>query len=287
MSRPLLAAFALPLALLAVPASAQTPVFQDAQDGAQDSAAQDSSLFAADPLEARRQDFCIQMLDGFPNDDPVVSYSFFKLAQDMGADTDAPTLAMIDRYSGAAVASDTPVMDVLEQVADPVLRQAQPAEALSGAAHIIHFASACEGFLAGQVDSLLAFDPTLADVEFNALITEDALYLRQLVSEALSRLGADTDPDHRATFAAYTTSLLAQRGAMEFATFEAGVEEVERVFLVDLDGRLARSNDLINGAMNREVMADAQGLVDDLNRQEELARRQRRQFILIRILTGA
>ena len=56
--------------------------------------------------------------------------------------------------------------------------------------------------------------------------------------------------------------------------------------MVDLDGRLARSNDLINSEINRETLGDAVTLSDDLDEAEREKRKQSGLLTLFRILNG-
>jgi len=94
----------------------------------------------------------------------------------------------------------------------------------------------------------------LTNPELNTAIAEDALFLRQIMSESLTRLGADKDASWSTASAAYSKSLVSQRDAVEFSAFETDIAELETLFMEDLDGRLARSNDVINSEMDREVL---------------------------------
>ena len=148
-------------------------------------------------------------------------------------------------------------MEVIEDVANPVLRQAAPEIIVSSMNHMIGFAVDCEIFISGQMESLQAFDATLLNPEFNAVITEDALYLRQILTESLDGVGATEDAQWGWVAETYSTSLIAQRDALEFAAFEADIAELETLFMNDLDGRLKRSNDTINAEMDREILGDS------------------------------
>ena len=80
--------------------------------------------------------------------------------------------------------------------------------------------------------------------------------------------------------------MVLQRDAVEFAAFETDIAELETLFMDDLDGRLARSNDVINSEMDREVLGDAIQLANDLNESAKERARQERLFRLLRLFGG-
>jgi len=235
---------------------------------------------------AANQEACIEIMAAFPDNGHVPRYQFFRLAQEIGTDATPAFRGAIREYGQGSVAPDTPIADIIEGIANPVLRQAAPAIAVAQMAHLIEFSQNCDTFVAGQAGSLEAFDPTLANAEFNAVIAEDALFLRQVLADVLYRLEADQDPVYGPSIIAYAASLVEMRDNIEFAAFDSEVEELETLFMEDLDGRLARSNDIINGEMNNEALANAIALSDDLNdAARELQERQARET-LYRILFG-
>lgn len=254
-------------------------------------------IYASDNFETTRstiqaapsQDFCITVMAGFPQDDGTKAsltprYQFYKLVQHMaiGA-TDAFNAAM-DYYTVDDIDPNTPAIDIIEAIANPVLRQAAPELAIANMAHLIDFAQVCETYIDGQITSLSAFDATLADDDL--VIQEDALYLRQILSDSLSRLGADDHPEHSLATQSYLGSLIVARDNIEFASFETELEELEALYMTDLDGRLARSNDMINSEINRETLGDAVSLADDMNQQARRRQKDEQIRTLFRILTG-
>ena len=54
----------------------------------------------------------------------------------------------------------------------------------------------------------------------------------------------------------------------------------------DLDGRLARSNDVINSEMDREILGDSIQLSDDMTDAARERARQERLYRLLRIFGG-
>lgn len=243
-------------------------------------------LADARPVAAQNQDRCITQMAEFPTDDPTARYQFFKLVSDVAYGADGDTRALFDHYGQPAVRAGTPVLSVIEDIANPVLRQAAPEIIVSSMNYLVDFAVACDVYITGQTDSLLAFDGTLANPDLNTAIAEDALFLRQILSESLSRLGADGDIKWANAASSYSRSLVAQRDAVEYAAFETDIAELETLFMDDLDGRLARSNDVINSEMDREILGDAIQLSDDMNEAAKERARQERLYRLLRLFGG-
>jgi hypothetical protein len=255
------------------------PTFAYASD---DSATKISSV----PVAAQNQDRCIAQMSDFPTDDPTARYQFLRLVSDVGFGADVETRQLFNHYGQPRVEIGTPVLSVIEDIANPVLRQAAPEIVVASMNHLVDFAQTCDVYITGQTESLTAFDPTLANPELNTAIAEDALFLRQILSESLSRLGADSDPIWAGATRAYSRSLITQRDSVEFAAFESEIAELETLFMDDLDGRLARSNDVINSEMDREILGDSVQLSNDMNEAAMKQARQDRLYRLLRIFGG-
>jgi len=243
-------------------------------------------LAEARPVAADNQTRCIAQMAEFPTDDPTARYQFFQLISDTAYGADDQTRALFDHYGQPAVEPGTPVLSVIEDIANPVLRQAAPQVVVSSMNYLVDFASVCDVYITGQTDSLLAFDGSLANPELNSMIAEDALFLRQILSESLSRLGADGDAVWANAARQYSRSLVAQRDAVEFAAFETDIAELESLYMDDLDGRLARSNDVINSEMDREILGDAIQVSDDMSKAAMKRAKQERLYRLVRIFGG-
>jgi len=185
----------------------------------------------------------------FPTDDPTARYQFFKLVTDVAYGADDQTDALFAHYGAEEVAEDTPVLATIEDIANPVLRQAAPAFIVSNMKYLVDFVQSCDVYIMGQTKSLVAYDPNLAKPEFNAVVTEDALFLRQILSESLQRLGAEDDP-------------------------------------VWADVRLAKSNQTINAEIDRDVLKDAIALSNEMTETAEERSKQESLRRLIRIFTG-
>jgi len=243
-------------------------------------------LVDARPVAAQNQDRCIEQMAEFPTDDPTARYQFFKLVSDVAYGADEDTRSLFDHYGQPSIEVGTPVLSVIEDIANPVLRQAAPEITVSSMNYLVDFALACDVYITGQTDSLVAFDATLANPELNTAIAEDALFLRQILSESLSRLGADTDAVWANSARNYSRSLVTQRDAVEYAAFETDIAELETLFMEDLDGRLARSNDVINSEMDREILGDSIQLSNDMNEAAMKQARQERLYRLLRLFGG-
>ena len=235
---------------------------------------------------AANQEACIEIMAAFPDNGHVPRYQFFRLAQEIGTDATPGFRAAIREYGEGSVAPETPIADIIEGIANPVLRQAAPSIAVAQMAHLIEFSRNCDTFIAGQASSLEAFDPSLANAEFNAVIAEDALFLRQVLADVLYRLEADQDAVFGPAITDYAASLVAMRDNIEFAAFDSEIAELETLFMDDLDGRLARSNDIINGEMDNEALGDAITLSDDLNTGAREQQERQARETLYRILYG-
>lgn len=231
-------------------------------------------------------DFCINTMSGFPTDDQEARYQFFRLTEEMARGATPEFRNALSQYGEDQVSPHTPMLTVIEEIANPVLRQAAPEITIGNMSHVIDFASVCEPFITGQINSLKAYNPALTDADFNAVITEDALFLRQILSDSMYRLGANEDPIHSFAVAQYASSLVTTRDEMEFSTFEAELDDLEALYMTDLDGRLKRSNDMINEEMDREVLGDAVALSDSMNEAEKRKAKERQLYTLIRILGG-
>ena len=230
------------------------------------------------------QEFCITVMSGFPDDGHLARYQFFRLTEEMAKGASPDFMRAVDAYGDGSVSADTPILDVIEEIANPVLRQAAPELTVANMEHLIDFAQRCDSYLSGQIDSLLAFDSTLSDSDL--VIGEDALFLRQVLSDSLFRLGAPTDPEHSFAVTQYAGSLVTMRDNIEYAAYESEVDDLETLFMADLDGRLARSNDLINSEMDRDIVGDSTALSDDLNDAEETKRKMSALETLAKILNG-
>lgn len=228
------------------------------------------------------QDFCISVITGFPNDDQVARYQFFKLTDELAEDAGADFKQTLTAYQDEPLPTDIPVLEVIELIANPVLRQAAPEVVVASMYHLIDFKQKCDPYVGGQIASLKAFDSSL--INSDIVIAEDALYLRQILLDSLSRLGAETDETHRVAMLNYSEALVRSRDAIEFQAYEDDVSDIESLFMEDLDGRLAKSNDIINNEIDREILGDAITISDDLI--EDLKRKQKEEDLrtLARIL---
>jgi len=235
-------------------------------------------------LSPEQSEQCITMMSGFPDDSPESRYVFFRLAQELAKDVTPELSTLMAQYmvenETRRLPADTPMLDVIEDIADPVLRQAAPEQTVAGMAHIAYFNALCGQFVQGQVDSLLAFNPDLNAT--NIAIREDALYLRQILAESLDRLGASQNMAAQA----YALSLVIERDDIEYIGFEDEIGELETLFMGDLDTKLARSNDAVNEGMDVDAFQDAVTLANDMNDQAREQAKGERLWTLVRILGG-
>lgn len=228
------------------------------------------------------QEYCINVMSGFPNDDIVPRYQFFKLTTDLAIDATPRFQAALSMFGDGIVNPATPIVEVIEIIANPVLRQAAPELIISHTAHLIDFSNRCSLYVDGQINSLQAFDAKLSNDD--RVIAEDALFLRQVLSDSLFRLTANTDPVHGPAVQAYADTLIRARDNIEFQDYASNVEDLEALFMTDLDGRLARSNDVINNELNRETLGNAVTLSKDMNKASKEQADRQSILTLLRIL---
>lgn len=248
----------------------------------EDALASGERAISAAPIQEK----CITVMNGFPDNGHETRYQFFKLTQALAQDVDPTFRSAIDFYGDYNVTPDTPIMDVIENIANPVYRQAAPEITIGNMGYLIDFAIDCDSYLTGQIESLEAFDYNLTQSDFETVIGEDALFMRQILSDSLYRMGGQEHEIFGPSVRAYADNLVRSRDTIEFASFESQMASLESVYMNDLDGRLARSNDVINNEMDREALAYALEITNDLNEQAKLESKRKSMKILQLILGG-
>lgn len=267
----------------AVPAAVAEPVIaSEPAFTLQDALASGERARSAEPVQEK----CITIMNGFPNSGHEGRYQFFKLTRALADDVDPMMRSAIDFYGDSNVTYQTPVVEVIENIANPVYRQAAPEITIGNMGYLIDFALDCESYLTGQIESLEAFDNNLTQADFDVVIGEDALFMKQILSDSLFRLGGQSHEIFGPYVQAYANNLVRARNNVEYASFDAQLANLEAVYMNDLDGRLARSNDVINNEMDREAFANALEIANDLNEQAKLQTKQRALQTLSRILNG-
>lgn len=261
----------------ATPAIPAEPAFS-----LQDALASGERAITAEPIQEK----CITIMNGFPDAGHEPRYQFFKLTQQLTNDVTPTMRAAIDFYGDSFITPETPVIEVIENIANPVYRQAAPEITIGNMGYLIDFALDCESYLDGQISSLEAFDSNLNSADFHTVIGEDALFMRQILSDSLFRLGANEHEIFGPPVLAYADQMVRARDAVEFASFESQMANLEASFMSDLDGRLARSNDVINNEMDREQLAHALEVTKDLNEHAKLESKRKQIQTLAKILGG-
>ncbi|MEL6661449.1 MAG: hypothetical protein AAFO57_01505 [Pseudomonadota bacterium] len=213
-------------------------------------------------------------------------HQFYVLVREAGRGANNGFLEALDAFGAQQISRETPVLQVVEDTANPVLLQAAPAATVSQMAYLIGFSNECADLLEGQIVALEATSPGLASGTYKQAIGEDAMFLRSMLLDALYRLNADSDPRHGQAIAAYQRDLVDQRDDIEFAAFDAELAALEDEFAGDLDRRL----DLANTAVGENAEAvDAKGAaavaraLSDVQRAEA---NQRMARILAEVLNG-
>lgn len=229
-------------------------------------------------------DFCIAMMSGFPEISLEDRHQFYALIRALAHGADPAFIEAMEAYGEGEVSPDTPVVQVIEAIANPVMLQAAPQATIAQTAHLIRFGTECSVFLDGQITSLEAVNPALADGRGTLTIGEDALYLRSLLLDAMYRLSADTDPQHGGAIAAYQRDLVRQRDGIEFAAFDAEIADIEAMATGDLEDRLDRANAALESGMDTENVQRAADLSDMLTKAQREESQRRVAQVLIDIL---
>jgi len=209
-------------------------------------------------------------------------YQFFRLTQYLAEDVSPELRSVFVEYGDQNIAANTPILEIIEDMANPVLRQAAPEIVTAYMGQLIKFSDVCGPYISGQVDSLRAFNSTFE--EGDVVIREDALYLRQILSDSLFRLEANQDVIYGTAVGDYAAALVKTRDDIEYTAFVDDINDLESLYLDDLDGRLARSNDIINQEVDREVLGDSVALSDSMNKDLKRKAKQERIYTLSRIL---
>lgn len=201
-------------------------------------------------------EFCIDQMTALSDGTLEGRHKLFVLVREAGRGADPAFLAALEDFQAGEVDRETPVLQVVEDIANPVLLQAAPGVTVSQMGFLISFSAECSLFLDGQIDALEATSPGLANGVYKQAIGEDAMFLRSMLLDALYRLNADGDAEHGQTIAAYQRDLVRQRDDIEFAAFDAQLAALEDEFASDLDERL----DLSNTTVGQNAQAvDARG----------------------------
>ncbi|MEM6499615.1 MAG: hypothetical protein AAF709_23195 [Pseudomonadota bacterium] len=230
------------------------------------------------------QDTCLTQMSGFPVDDPAGRYQFFVLTETVGQDVGMDTLDAMKHFGQPALPNDVAMVEVIEAIANPVMLQAQPSATVAQTVSLIEFSQNCAPYIRGQIDSLTVIEPSYSDPTFNMTIQEDALYLRQMAGEALARLDAHNDPVFGVSVSQYDVALLNMRNEIEFTAFESELDDLEGLYMADLDQKLALVNDQINEEMDREVLDSSIAISDDMSKASDEERKRRMLQTLFTIL---
>ncbi|MEO0816818.1 MAG: hypothetical protein AAFX86_05860 [Pseudomonadota bacterium] len=202
-------------------------------------------------------------------------HQLFVLVREAGRGADDDVLAALEAYGAGTVDPETPILQVVEDIANPVLLQAAPNATVGQMAHLIRFSRECDVILDGQIKALEATSPDLASGTYKQAIGEDAMFLRSMLLDALYRLNADRDAVHGQTVAAYQRDLVRQRDDIEFAAFDAELAALEDEFAGDLGDRLdlaKTSADETAEAVDAKGAAEVARALTDVQRAEANAR---------------
>ncbi len=233
-----------------------------------------------------KQKMCMSVLSGFPSDNASTRYQFLRLVKSFGRGVSYEFKTALNHFADKKITMQTDLVDVIEGMNNPVLRQADPALIAGYGSYLVNFALECSDVVESQISSLYAYDADLKDVAFNIVIDEDALYLRQILSDSLYGLDAQKHPVYGEAVRAYAKGLVVMRDNMEYTVFNAEIGDIEALYMGDLDEKLARSNDIVNAEMDREILPGSVALSDDMSKNMIKQEKRRSLHTLIDILGG-
>jgi hypothetical protein len=269
-----LACILLPGCASAQTAAEQVPLSVQLETG--ESASGRDSLSRPSDLEIPAlNDFCATQMTSLAGGTLSGRHQLFVLLSEAGRGADEDLIDVLDAYGVGQVDPSTPLLQVVEDIANPVLLQAAPNATVGQMAHLIRFSQECGLILDGQIAALEATSPDLANGVYKQAIGEDAIFLRSMLLDALYRLNADSDPVHGQAVAAYQRDLVGQRDDIEFAAFDAELAALEEEFTGDLDKRLDLANTSIGetaGAIDAKGAAEVARALTDVQRAEANAR---------------
>lgn len=212
---------------------------------------------------------CIAQMSALAGGDPEGRHQLFLLVQEIGRGATPDMVDVLSTYGLGSVDPETPVMDVIETIANPVLLQAAPGATVGQMGHLIRFSQSCAVPLDGQIAALEALMPSLGAPAYRQPIQEDALFIRSILLDALYRLEADRDSRHGQTIADYQRDLVSQRDEMEFAAFEAEIAQLEADFAGDLESRLGLAAEAVG---ENAQSVDARGAAEVARALSEVQR---------------
>lgn len=230
-------------------------------------------LAALSPAQADTGEYCAQMMSGFPNTEMQNRYHFFTLVNHLTEGYTEDLDAAVVQFSNYPLEAGTPVVDVIEEIVDPVLRQADPTFGLSQVRHLIQFGQTCREFTSSQLNAIELMHPEFTEPEFQLGIVEDALFIRSVLSDALRELRAHEDPVHGRPVLSYERETEMLRDTAERTLVKRDMDNLYAEFEEDIEQRFAMVESTDVGTTDTEATSTAVKTWKDLN---NASRRERR-----------
>lgn len=210
---------------------------------------------------------CQAMMIQFPSDSLQSRYEFFRMVNDAAEGADDDFIAALEALSAGTVPRDATLAQVVEMIASPVLRQGAPSMTVGYMGYLVGYGHECGAFIEDQIAALEAAEPNFDDPGYHRQITENALFMKSILVDALYRLEADVDPAYGAMIAAYERGMVHHRDEMEFAEFDAELAALEEEFMGDLGQRLELSNQVVGSGMDGDITSSSIGLSSEMSRE--------------------
>lgn len=221
---------------------------------------------AAFGFQSGASEYCLSVMAGFP-DDAQSRFTFYHLVELLHEGADPGIYASLDAYSSDSVAAETPVVDVLDYIANPVMRQALPGSVLAHLNHLVKFDRKCGAFIQSQKQTLAVVDPSVMHRDFRGSVLQDALFLRQVMIEAFYQMSAHEDPVHREAVLSLGRSADALRANKNVEAFGEELDELlDEVLLEYNDLRENQRFAVLDDSLQREQVRSDQEMLNQMNK---------------------
>jgi hypothetical protein len=228
-------------------------------------------------------DLCINMMRDFPDDTLVNRYQLFRLIEMMEVGVDSGVSDALTHFGMKNSLGTETVVEITQNLSDPVMLQSQPRYSIGNAAQLIGYAKHCKPFIASQVASIEAAEPSVNDGLFQEQLAEDSVYLRALVIQSLESVSADKHALHGPAVKRYADGTIWIRNEAEFAGFEAELDALSIDALTDLDQKLMIHRDVVEEEADKEIMSSSSEMVNSMNEQSKIEAQRKTYQIMCQI----
>jgi len=246
-------------------AQEQSPVIVNADAATYTLAPTTPSMVPAPTPAPMHSDLCINMMKDFPDDSLVNRYQLFRLIEMMEVGVDSGVSDALTHFGMKNSLGTDTIVEVVQNLSDPVMLQSQPRYSLGNAAQLINYAQHCKPFISSQIASIEAAEPSVNEGLFQEQLAEDSVYLRALVVQSFESVSAHNHPIYGGAVQRYGDGTVFIRNEAEFAGFEAELDALSIETLEDLDQKLLVHQDIVEEEVDKEIMASSADMVNSMN----------------------